>query len=399
MTKLHAIGLVLAVGVVGTGGCSADDPGSGSPCAASPPPAACMQACSAMSPCPAGYYCTPSGRCNADCNAAAGTGCPAGQACRADGTCTVGLDGGARPTDGAVPPSDGPVIRGDGCADVILDTSHVTPNVILLVDRSRSMDRDFDMGMTRWEVLQNAILANPGGLVASLQHTVRFGLALFTGSDSMGGMCPNLVTVLPPALDNFTPIDTTYRMYGPGSNTPTGASMSALTAMLGGMTLPPGPTFIILATDGEPNTCTDTMDTTGGQMMSEAAAAAAHAAGYTVDAIGVSTDVALMNLTRVATAGGGTAYSVTNTADLVAALNTIIGGAVSCDITLSGMVDPASACSGTVQLEGMTLGCEDPNGWHFVDPTHIRLQGTACAQLMATGGTVTAYFPCGAILI
>lgn len=395
MTKSRALAFVLLVGVVGFGGCSADDPGAGSPCRSSSPPATCMMACGGAggAACPAGFYCAATGMCNADCDATAGTGCPAGQVCRADGSCLAGIDGGGRP------PTDGAVVRADGCADVILDATHVTPNVILLVDRSRSMDMTFDMGMTRWEVLQNAILANPGGLVASLQHTVRFGLALFTGSGSMGGACPDLVTVLPPALDNFTPIDTTYRMYGPGSNTPTGESMSALVATLGTMTLPSGPTFIILATDGEPNTCASTMDRTGGQMMSEAAAAAAHTAGYTVDAIGVSTDVALANLMRVAAAGGGTAYTVTDTASLVAALNTIIGGAVSCDITLSGMVDASAACSGTVELGGRALGCEDPNGWHLVDANHIVLQGTACAELMSTGGAVTAYFPCTAILI
>ena len=401
MTKLDlsVLALFAAVLAFAASGCSADDAGAASPCRSSSPPAACMQACGGAMTCPAGFYCAGTGHCNADCDATSGTGCPSGQVCRADGSCLAGIDGGR-------PPTDGPITRGDAmfvadalCADVTLDTSHTTPNVILLVDRSGSMRNDFDGGRSRWDVLQDAIIGMPGGVVPSLQHTVRFGLALFTGSDSMGGTCPDLVTVLPPALDNLGPIATTYTMYGPGSNTPTGESMAQLVSVLGTMTLPPGPTYIILATDGEPNTCADRMDRTGGQMMSEAAAASAQAAGYRVDALGVSTDIALANLMRVATAGGGVAYSVTDTATLVAALNMIIGGAVSCDITLSGMVDPAAACSGSVELAGRPLGCEDPNGWHLVDPTHIVLQGTACAELMSTGGTVTARFPCNAILI
>ena len=206
------------------------------------------------------------------------------------------------------------------------------------------------------------------------------------------------MTVLPPALDDYTNIQSTYTMYTPSSATPTGESLSALVATLSSMTLPEGPTIIVLATDGEPNTCASNNDYTGGQSMAEAAAAAALAAGFTVDAIGVSTDVALTNLQMVAAAGGGTAYSVTDTASLVGALDTIIGGAVSCQITLSGMVDPASACSGEVDLDGTPLDCEDPNGFHVVDSTHIELQGTACTQFMHMGGSISARFPCTAIL-
>src|SRR5262249_8939389 len=147
-------------------------------------------------------------------------------------------------------------------------------------------------------------------------------------------------TVMPPALHNHDPIDAVYNPARPGSNTPTGESLSAVVTMLGSTTLPPGPTIILLATDGEPNTCASTMDTTGGQMMAIAAATSAQAAGYTVDAIGVATDVALVNLQQVAMAGGGTAVSVTDAATLEAALTSIVGGAVSCTLELSGTIDP-----------------------------------------------------------
>ncbi len=46
----------------------------------------------------------------------------------------------------------------------------------------------------------------------------------------------------------------------------------------------------------------------------------------------------------------------------------------------------------------MPLACEDPNGFTLVDSSHIKLQGTACDQLMMTGGSVTASFPCAAII-
>ncbi len=314
-------------------GCSTGMTGGTDPCHGSSPPASCSQPCgTGAASCPSGYYCGTAGTCTSDCNATDGTGCSSGQVCSADGRCLGSMDSGTPPpiTDAGAPDNT--------CAEVMLDGTHTTPNVILLVDRSGSMNTTFDRGLSRWDVLQGTLMQNPGGFVASLQHTVRFGLALFTGDRS--GTCPDLITVLPPALDNYMPISTVYSAASPGYNTPTGESMNQLVSMLSSATLPPGPTIIILATDGEPNTCSSTHDTTAGQAMSVAAAGAAQAAGYTVDAIGVGTDVALTNLQAVAAAGGGTAYSVTDTASLTTALNTIIGGAVSCDITLSGMVDP-----------------------------------------------------------
>jgi hypothetical protein len=401
MTRLYAMGFVFLLGVAAAG-CSADEIKGGSPCDSSSPPATCSQVCGGTAPaCPSGFYCATTGRCHADCDATAGTGCPAGQTCRGDGSCFAATDGG-NVDGGPIVPVDGAYPDDNTCADVTLDGTLTTPNVILLVDRSRSMDTAFDGSTSRWDVLMSALIDAPSGLIPTLQHSVRFGLALYTGptgGGGGGGTCPDLLTVLPPALDNLTAIEAVYRPNGPSGLTPTGQALDALVAALDGVTMPDGPTYIVLATDGEPNMCGSTGATTEGQAAAEAAATAAHTAGYTIDAIGVSTDVGLANLTLVANAGGGTAYTVTDTATLVAALNTIIGGAVSCDIALSGSVEAATACLGTVMLAGRVLPCDDPNGWRLVDSGHIVLQGTACTELTTVGGTVTARFPCGTAIM
>lgn len=279
------------------------------------------------------------------------------------------------------------------CASVRLTTTMAPPNVILLVDRSGSMANVFDRGLSRWQVLQDALIANPTGLVARLQHTVRFGIALFDG----GATCPELLTVLPPALDDYGLVYSAYRSVSPGGSTPTGAAMNALVFRLTHMAEPAGPNVIILATDGEPNDCTPSTDPARGQMLAVAAATSAHAAGYTVDAIGVATDVALTNLQQVATAGGGTAVSVNDTSSLVTALDSLVSGVVSCTLTLSGMIEPTLACAGDVRLNDVPLVCDDPNGWHAVDMTHIALDGTACEALQHPPAAVTATFPCEVI--
>ena len=58
-----------------------------------------------------------------------------------------------------------------------------------------------------------------------------------------------------------------------------------------------------------------------------------------------------------------------------------------------------SACGGDVELNGMPLGCGDPNGWDALDMNHIELRGTACDTLLhTTDAMVTATFPCGILL-
>lgn len=392
---------------------------TGAFCAREPRPATCDQACSAGAGCPAGFYCGGAGTCTADCNTtsgpacpsgqvctsdghcqasttcdpATGTGCPTGQSCNASGMCvTSTMDGG--PRDGRVGETD------NTCASVTLDGTRVPPNVILLVDRSLSMTmNEFgSTGMDRWEVLYDTLMNSTTGLVTRLQSQVRFGLVLYT-SVLRGGTCPELIDVLPPALDARDAIDAVYSTNPPGGATPTGESLSLVVTDLQGMTLPPGPTIILLATDGEPNTCASTMDMTGGQAMAIAAARAANTAGFPVYAIGVGTDVSQANLSMISQAGGGgDAYSVNDPASLARDLEAIVGNVVSCTVTLNGMINPATACQGTVTLGGTVIPCNDPNGWVATDETHIELRGTACDQLTAAGGGLTGVFPCDVII-
>jgi hypothetical protein len=80
------------------------------------------------------------------------------------------------------------------------------------------------------------------------------------------------------------------------------------------------------------------------------------------------------------------------------AFQQIIGGVVSCELTISGEVDPEQAKGGTVTLNGMMLmyGTD----WEVVDGMHIRLIGQACETLKSTPNPqVQASFPCGSIIL
>ena len=74
----------------------------------------------------------------------------------------------------------------------------------------------------------------------------------------------------------------------------------------------------------------------------------------------------------------------------------IIGGAVGCQVFLNGEVTPGMECLGYVEVNGMDVPCNDPNGWKLIDERTIELQGAACENFIASPEvTLRAGFPCG----
>jgi len=322
--------------------------------------------------------------------------------CESSGRCEPRDAGRLTRPDGRV---DGSLI----CADVIIDTRRQTPTVVMLVDQSGSMTESFGSG-NRWTVLRSSLLANPAGLIFDLQDQVRFGLTLYSArSDSSGlpiGECP-LLTSVGPAINNYAPIEAVYSVADPIGDTPTGDSIDAVVAQLRSIPdPPPDPTIIILATDGEPDRCEE-LNPQNGQAEAIAAAQASYRAGYRLYIISVGEGaVSASHLQDMANAGVGAPAGASSPfwvagddAGLRDALLAIIGGEISCLVELNGTIDPAMACTGVVRLNGRALPCGDPNGWRAVDPTHIELQGTACAELTTgAGNTLEASFPCDVVV-
>jgi hypothetical protein len=91
-------------------------------------------------------------------------------------------------------------------------------------------------------------------------------------------------------------------------------------------------------------------------------------------------------------------YTANDPTSLVTGFNAIINGVISCDLTITGMVDPATAQNGSVTLNGANLmyGTDwtvDPNGMT------IHIIGTACTTLKnAVSPVVDAAFPCGSVI-
>lgn len=400
--------------------CSGDDAGAdGNALACAGGDERCGEMCSALRPCPFGLYCGPQATCEKQCDAE--HPCAGGGVCQANGMCKGGvIDGGIPngPLGGSTAGTAGRSAaagrsggtaggRPNSCADTVVTTTRTTPTVILIVDQSSSMDEEFDNG-SRWNVLRDFLLDEPGGLIADLQSQVHFGLALYS-AESGGtnptpiGECP-MVTTVAPAADNYAAIAAAYRGAEPIEDTPTGDSIDKLVNDLG-FTDPDAtvnPVVFVLATDGEPDRCEE-LDPQNGQQEAVDAVKRAFQSRIRTFIISVGSEISEAHQQDMANAGLGRGPSdppaeywrAGNDQSLRDALTSIVGGQLGCEVALSGKVQSGNACMGKVMLNGDPLTCDDPNGWELLDENHIRLLGTACDELkMSDDVFLEVSFPC-----
>jgi hypothetical protein len=311
-------------------------------------------------------------------------------------------------------PGSGGTGTGGACGAVNVEFEPQIPTVLLLIDQSGSMTTTFN-GQQRWDVVYDVLMDPAGGVVKSLEGVVRFGLALY--SYGSGPVCPELVEVTPPALDNHATIDGVYAAEAPYSNTPTGDSITAVTPGMVAFA-EPGPKVIVLATDGDPDRCEDPNG--HDQISKDEATSAAQAAfmqGIETVIIAVGDEVAKVHQQDMANAGKGLVVPAPDPCDQVAdpmncaktyepatkqemidAFNEIILGTRTCIFTLDGAVIPGKECLGMVTVNMQSIGCNDPDGWKLNSPTEIEFVGAACDTIMNDPNVdIQASFPCDAV--
>lgn len=372
------------------------------PCEQVPTPAECKQACDplpgAPNTCPAGFHCSPDGLCTAQCTAG-GNQCGDNYVCTPDGSCES-KDNGSHDAGPDAP-----------CPAVHFAPTRITPSVELVLDRSYSM-RDTFGTKSRYEVMHEA-LTGAMGAVTTAQANVYFGAALYAGDQTP---CLKLAGyTVPRALNNATAIDTLIGTFTPDGHTPTSKAVALVAADFSAHPPPAGsPPIILLATDGIPtdgdstNPCSADVKDDGPSI---AAVAAAYTAGIRTFIIGIA-GLKTQFLQDIANVGAGKPsgqtpncsgcapyYTADDPASLAAAFNSIINGVVTCELSITGTVDPTAAVHGSVTLNGvlLTYGTDwtvDPNG------KTIHLVGAACSTLKASPNPVVdAAFPCEAVLL
>jgi von Willebrand factor type A domain len=385
MTRATITSLVVAaLGLVGCGSKHSVN----SLCDSPTPPPECSMTCSPTGPntCPAGFHCSVGGTCDAECTPG-GDECGPGMMCTDNGACvsTGGVDG----PHNTAPDAECPAIH--------FTATPTIPSVEVLIDGSGSMTTSFG-NTDRYTAVRDG-LVGASGVITALQASVYFGAAVFT-SDTP---CPTLAKVAR-AMNDATAIQTLINSVSPGGTTPTAKSIDAVVADFATNPPPTGsPPIIVLATDGEPNSCTDSTTNPGPSIT---AAQNAYNAGirlYILGLAGLNTTF----LQDMANAGVGVQngqpdapyYTADSPQALQDAFNSIIGGVLSCDLTITGgQIDTSQASSGSVVLNGVTLvyGTD----WILVNGTTIELTGQACDDLKSSSNPmVDATFPCGAVII
>jgi hypothetical protein len=318
---------------------------------------------------------------------AADRDCPTGSLCSSAGECVAASSPpGTSPDAGNQPPGPPP---GTQCTPTRVDLPLAIPSVQFLLDQSGTMKNKF--GSTdRFTAMRNALIDASAGVVTRHEGDARFGITLYTSHDG-GVTCPILQSV-PRDLGNASIIADVLRASVPDADNPLAEAIDD--AIRDFAIDPPaaGPGVIIVATDGNADSCTNSNDGSG-KDASVAATGRAHDAGLELYMVSIANGVDSSYLQQMANAGVGRAirdvtgapfFIASNQDGMTDAFDRIVRQ-VRCRLDAHALSSDDLA-DASVRLAGRTLSRRTE--WDVLDARTIALFGAACDQLLAAPGAV-----------
>jgi hypothetical protein len=300
------------------------------------------------------------------------------------------------------------------CDEVDFEIQALPPNLLIMLDRSGSMDESVpNTSLNRWEVAKEAIAQ----VTVDYEAVIRFGLATFSACEP-GGCAPGTIQISI-AIQNAGAIngflgDTAgegsqdgNQLNGQGliqylcdSGDPETNTGASLAAMMGEAALsdPDRENAILLITDGEESpACVDNgVDgpTAAGMLLAQNPSVKTYAVGFGGADMG--------EMQAVATAGGtGQPYLADQAQSLNGALQDIAGTMANCEYSLPGLDPQADTTKVNFYFDGVLVGydqdCALGQGWTWTDATHtaVRFCTVACDQLKNNQvSEVSATFGC-----
>jgi hypothetical protein len=286
------------------------------------------------------------------------------------------------------------------CVQTSPMTANLPPDILIVLDRSGSMNEDLSGTMcangcganSKWSIATTTLRS----FLPTVEGIVNWGLKLFATPDNVC-IVSNTVEI-PPQINNAAAINARLMMTDAGSSTPTTSALLNAAAYLKTLT-DPRPKFILLATDGVPTCgtapCAAGVNSTGMANQCDDANAIAmvktvHDMGFPTFVLGIGTSKAPGDgtLSQMAINGGyprtGTPayYPIDKAQDLEDAFQSITGMVSSCFYTISPSLTGAQQVAG-VKADGVALS---PGDYMILGNSGVQLIGQACAAV--TSGTI-----------
>jgi hypothetical protein len=329
--------------------------------------------------CPEGSTCNvESGACEPALACTTHEGCGPAAFCGLDGVCEASLVTTPCDSDQNCLYSNHCNLGFCGCQTMRYAVNPVPPNVVIVLDRSDSMNETIG-DTTKWDAAREAIT----GLIEEHIDAVRFGLLLYPGSDaacSMGAECEvGSVSVDPDA-------ETTEAIHGALSEaetcafgTPTAEALAALVTYPG-LSDSQRPNYVLLLTDGM-STCADPVEQV--ELLRE------RAPEVRTFVVGFGDQVDSGELTSLAEAGGTARteppnyYQADDPEALRGALTAVVSRVFPCSYDFADF--PIAHSAETAAYFGEEPIPRDEthvNGWDY-DPSAqtVTFYGSACARL------------------
>jgi len=315
----------------------------------------------------------------------------------------------------------------DACAPQVVVATPSSVELLLLTDRSTSMERDLLGGSgvpRRWDVLRDALATT----LPRYQDRIAMGLQFFPGIGGTGICAVGAAPDLNPALSQALPILVRFGRTEPNGRTPTWLGVQSAGRYLIGRAAPRRFRAILLATDGAPNCngaldgarCTCTALGGTGQQQCEDDPSLCLDDGRTVEEVsrlaaqGIPTYVVGIDgdnqpelitvLSQLAVAGGrpnpATAtrpyYSVRRPEDLLSAFDQIQRQVSRCVFGVSPAVSESAPVSVTLGGQGLARDPSHRSGWDWTDAdrTTLTLFGAACDRASAGETSVRLSVDC-----
>lgn len=308
----------------------------------------------------------------------------------------AGRDAGARDAG----PDAGPDAGVDGgfqpkpCVDGTFTLSPAEPVVMMVLDRSCSMDMVFTNGQTRWEALVTSLEA----ALPSVDQTMQLGGLAYppNAADSC--------TVAPgagiwPSRGNVAQILSNLRSVLPNGATPTTAALQVAGQVLRTRRASSTARAMVLATDGQPSCTTDPLD----DALIELRRAAND--GIPTYVIGIADDQFLSrSLDQMAVAGGRPRsgaqayYSAQSAAELRLAFETVRDQVGACSFLTDSVPDTRGSIRVTFDGVELTFDETGRDGWRWTDRPNgeIALVGQSCSRAIARPAGLVVTVACGA---